>query len=173
MTHPHCDFCADPFRTTVIGLMAKGARPSAIAKHYGLRPTTVVGVGAEARRLGCLAPPKCLYCPAVVTRIGGCCASQRCSRLYGRDHMRKRRANLKATGSGKRQYDVLEGLVWPKLPRNPRARTLPKPPRKQQPESGMVVTQGAPPVSSPQGFVFIGGGRTAPIGAVPYVRMAA
>lgn len=169
----HCDYCADPYRAVILSLVAQGIRPAVISRHYGLRYTTVVDTAAEARRKRCLPPPKCLYCPAVVTRLGGCCEAKRCVNLYGRDYMRKRRAHPGEYGKGRKPYDAPEDFEWPVLPKNRRERTLRRPPRKKVKPSGMLVTRGAPPTSAPQGFVVIGSAPTSPIGSLLHARMAA
>lgn len=170
----HCSWCADPYRAVLLSLIRQGIRPAPIARHYGVRYTTVVETSAEARRKGCLGPPKCLYCPTTVTRVGGLCEAARCVRLYGRDYMRKRRkTGAHKARRGRQLYDVPEGFVWPALPRNKRERSVRRPPRKPVSPSGMLIATATFPASSPQGFIVVGGGRTAPIGANYCARIAA
>lgn len=170
----HCSWCSDAWRTVLLGLIRQGIRSSTIARHYGLRPTTVVETAAQARRSGCLGPPRCVYCPKVVTRVGGLCGSPECRRTYGRDYMRKRRATgVIGKGFGRREYEEPEGFVWPVLPANPRERSIRVPQVKPAKASGMVLTLRRGTASSPQEFFIVGGGRTAPIGALPCGRLAA
>lgn len=170
----HCPWCADAWRSVLIGLISGGIRSSTIARHYGLRPTTVVETAAEARRHGCLAPPRCLHCPKVVTRVGGLCGSRECRRTYGRDYMRKRRTTgVIGKGLGRQDYGAPEGFVWPVLPENPRERSIRVPRVKLTKPSGMVLPLRVQSTSISVGVLIVGGGRTSPIGTLSCGRLAA
>lgn len=171
---PHCTYCADPWRAVILALVAKGIRPVVISRHYGLRPTSVVSLVAEAQKRHCIPRPRCRYCPAYVTRYGGCCQSKRCDRLYGRDYMRERRATGRHTARlGRQQYPEPEGFEWPALPRNPRERTLRRPPRRKPKPSGMLILpRVGPPTMKPSGFAVVGVHPTSPIGTTYFERAA-
>lgn len=123
----HCSWCAEPWRSVLIGLSRKGLRVSVVVRHYGLRLSTVMSMLQDARRNGCLPPPTCLHCGVSIPSQRLICTKRACKSARGRDLMRLRRARFGANRRGRERvhggHKEPHGFVWPELPPNPRERS--------------------------------------------------
>lgn len=131
---PHCDFCADPWRSVLLRLADFPLASHLIARHYGLHKSTVIKLVRDARARGCLGPRKCWVCKCNISTRRTICGKREC---YLKDELvrsRRRRAHFgrseKRSVKFGHQRRAPPGFVWPELPPNPRLKT-PLTPREQ------------------------------------------
>lgn len=126
MSASHCQWCSDPWRAALIGLVAKGLRACVIARHYGLRKTTVSRVVLKGRAQGCLSGRTCQYCPASIGPRDQTCRAESCRYKASQYRRRSHRAVFGWDSRGRPRAPSKRRppptFVWPELPPNPRER---------------------------------------------------